>query len=263
MTTLLICFCYIRFFERYYYHVHLITHLMSKSALFVTVGTTRFDALIEAVDTCAFYELAAELGLRRVTLQIGSGNYVPTGDYSRKSSQFFKKGTQDLTKSTHLWVATTSGLLSIQWFRFSANLEAVLREHEFVISHAGAGSLLEGLRLARKMLVVVNEQLMDNHQIELGEVMSKRGYVLLARTSEEFKTNCSQGWERKMQASSSNSEIRSYGRGKGAAAVSLTCLLERLIKKGQQELIEYPSANPAPFVKLLKEEVGVNLRTIF
>jgi beta-1,4-N-acetylglucosaminyltransferase len=36
-----------------------------------------------------------------------------------------------------------------------------------IISHAGSGSILEALSLDKKLLIVINSSLMDNHQSEL------------------------------------------------------------------------------------------------
>jgi beta-1,4-N-acetylglucosaminyltransferase len=38
-----------------------------------------------------------------------------------------------------------------------------------VVSHAGAGSVMEALRLRKPLLVVTNDALMDAHQSELGK----------------------------------------------------------------------------------------------
>ena len=52
-----------------------------------------------------------------------------------------------------------------------------LREASLVLSHAGAGSILETLSLRKFLVVVVNEQLMDNHQYELASKMADEGYL--------------------------------------------------------------------------------------
>ena len=46
-----------------------------------------------------------------------------------------------------------------------------------VVSHAGAGSIFESVRARRRLLVVVNPELMDNHQVELAEAMAERGHL--------------------------------------------------------------------------------------
>ena len=42
---------------------------------------------------------------------------------------------------------------------------------DVIISHAGAGSVMEALRLKKKLIVVVNDLLMDNHQVELATAL--------------------------------------------------------------------------------------------
>jgi ribosomal protein L27 len=50
-----------------------------------------------------------------------------------------------------------------------------MRSAALIISHAGAGSILEGMRLRAIMVVVVNDALMHNHQQELaGELLMQR-----------------------------------------------------------------------------------------
>ena len=48
---------------------------------------------------------------------------------------------------------------------------------DLIISHAGAGSCLEALENRRRLLVVINESLMDNHQIELACALKECNYL--------------------------------------------------------------------------------------
>lgn len=45
---------------------------------------------------------------------------------------------------------------------------------------AGSGSIFETLRLGRPLIVVVNEDLMDNHQSELAEELAERRHLFCA-----------------------------------------------------------------------------------
>ena len=45
-------------------------------------------------------------------------------------------------------------------------------------SPPGSGSILESVSLGKPLVVVVNEELMGNHQTELAEQMSKLGVLL-------------------------------------------------------------------------------------
>lgn len=42
---------------------------------------------------------------------------------------------------------------------------------------AGSGSIFETLKLAKPLIVVVNEDLMDNHQSELAEELAERKHL--------------------------------------------------------------------------------------
>ena len=51
-----------------------------------------------------------------------------------------------------------------RYFKFAPGLEEHLARARLVVSHAGAGSVFEALRLGKPLVVVVNDTLMDNHQ---------------------------------------------------------------------------------------------------
>ena len=55
-----------------------------------------------------------------------------------------------------------------------------MHDAALIISHAGAGSILEGMRLGALMVVVVNDALMHNHQQELAEELHARQHLLAA-----------------------------------------------------------------------------------
>lgn len=46
--------------------------------VFITVGTTRFDALIEAVDDPTVLKSLSSMGFSSLLAQIGHGEYVPS-----------------------------------------------------------------------------------------------------------------------------------------------------------------------------------------
>ena len=52
--------------------------------------------------------------------------------------------------------------------------------HKATSFSAGAGSIFESLRAEKKLVVVVNEGLMDNHQDELAEAMQAGGHAAMA-----------------------------------------------------------------------------------
>jgi len=117
--------------------------------VFVTVGTTSFDALIAATTTPEFASALEKLGFDELRLQVGRGNEPAVRD------------------------RTT-------WFRFAPTITDEMRAADVVISHAGAGSVLEALELGKRLVVCVNEKLMDNHQAELAKALEARGHVVVS-----------------------------------------------------------------------------------
>ncbi|KAF4042818.1 Glycosyltransferase family 28 C-terminal domain [Phytophthora infestans] len=118
---------------------------------FVTVGTTKFDALIAALDTDACLSSLVARGFTSLRMQIGHGEHQPR--------------------------ATFPGL-TLSFYRHDPQYKRDVAEADLIISHAGAGSIMDGLALKKKLLVVVNTSLMDNHQAELAEAMADQNYCL-------------------------------------------------------------------------------------
>ncbi|GLD98996.1 hypothetical protein PINS_up007714 [Pythium insidiosum] len=122
--------------------------------VFVTVGTTKFDALIRALDTEACMQALRARGVTTVRMQIGHGEHVP-------SSAF----------------ATVPGI-EINYYRHDPQYKRDVEQADLIISHAGAGSIMDALSARKKLLVVVNTLLMDNHQTELAEAMAEQRYCV-------------------------------------------------------------------------------------
>lgn len=64
------------------------------------------------------------------------------------------------------------------YFKYKSTLDDVVNSSELVIGHAGAGTILQALRSNKKLIVVINERLMNNHQKELGDACSNKQYCL-------------------------------------------------------------------------------------
>lgn len=52
-----------------------------------------------------------------------------------------------------------------------------------VICHAGAGTILDAMRIGVPIIVIPNEELLDNHQEELAEELEKQGYVTYGKVN--------------------------------------------------------------------------------
>jgi len=124
---------------------------MSKPYIFVTVGTTKFEALVEKIDSPEFGEwLHKQNPELTVVVQYGDGQRRLTSDWIRDC------------------------------YAFKPSLVDDMEDAALVITHAGSGSVLESLKLHRRTCVVVNTDLMDNHQTELAKELSDRGLVSYA-----------------------------------------------------------------------------------
>ncbi|NXD74773.1 ALG13 transferase, partial [Eolophus roseicapillus] len=56
------------------------------------------------------------------------------------------------------------------------------------VSFLGAGSCLETLEKGKPLIVVINEKLMNNHQLELAKQLHKDGHVLYCNCSALVET---------------------------------------------------------------------------
>ncbi len=104
--------------------------------IFVTVGTTAFDQLIEAVD--------AQLPGTQfdVTCQIADGKYLP--------------------KTKHV--------------RFADDLSHRFAQADVVITHGGAGTVFELLEQGKKIVVVPNLFRVDKHQTDLAKHVEQNNF---------------------------------------------------------------------------------------
>ncbi|KAI8068609.1 N-acetylglucosaminyldiphosphodolichol N-acetylglucosaminyltransferase Alg13 [Gongronella butleri] len=125
--------------------------------LFVTVGSFGFDSLITTVSSAEVRQWLVESGYTDLLVQYGSSRacFVPEGPAG----------------------------LRVDGYDYKTHLDADMAQADVVVCHAGAGTLLQGLRLGKKMVVVVNEQLLGNHQVELARSLAKHQYVVLANHS--------------------------------------------------------------------------------
>lgn len=119
--------------------------------VFVTVGTTRFEALIRAVDSVEVLRALREKGYTRVVVQIGQGQYEPFGG-----------------------AATAEGL-ALEWYRLKPSIAGDMERASLVISHGGYGSLMESLTLRKNVIAVINDQLMGNHQVDIAFELQRQG----------------------------------------------------------------------------------------
>ncbi|XP_053487490.1 UDP-N-acetylglucosamine transferase subunit ALG13 homolog [Ictalurus furcatus] len=125
--------------------------------VFVTVGTTSFDDLIVSLTSEEVVKALIHRGYTDLVLQFGRGSFIPD--------------------------AHSCPGLRLEAFRFKESIAENIQSADVVISHAGAGSCLEVLGAGKPLLVVVNDKLMDNHQLELAKQLQADGHLLYCTCS--------------------------------------------------------------------------------
>ncbi|GIQ83531.1 hypothetical protein KIPB_004872 [Kipferlia bialata] len=128
--------------------------------IFVSVGTTRFDAMLEVLQDPQILANLKELGYDTMTIQHGKGDpmEVPEGCP-----------------------------LSIQQISMTSQFEREVSAADLVISHAGAGTILEVRDHSKKHIVVCNPSLMNNHQLELVDALNKEHTAIGVASPEELR----------------------------------------------------------------------------
>jgi beta-1,4-N-acetylglucosaminyltransferase len=116
--------------------------------IFVTVGSVApFDELIEMVDTLSHQNELEFLA------QIGNGTYIPK---------------------------------EVKWFRFEKTLDHYFRKADLVITHNGAGTLFELLRLRKKIVAVPNPKTVQMKNMDIVAKLSDDGYILKCMSLEKL-----------------------------------------------------------------------------
>ena len=133
----------------------------NQKTIFVTVGTTLFDALTEAATTEMALNWMIQAGYTHLVVQYGKG---PKPTLPEKYSISNNK----------------SPAMLIEMYTFKSSLEDDMKRADLIVSHAGAGTIMEVLRLhGKRLAVVINTKLMDNHQTELAHAMGTREHLFV------------------------------------------------------------------------------------
>jgi beta-1,4-N-acetylglucosaminyltransferase len=124
------------------------TAVTEEQSIFVTVGSTDFDTLVQTVD-----HLAPTLPSKGI-MQIGHGRYVPSN-----------------------W----------PHFRFADSLAPYYDRASLVIAHGGLATTMEVLARGLPLVSVSNPDRYDHHQDDLLSAMEEEGYLVWCRQLSELK----------------------------------------------------------------------------
>jgi UDP-N-acetylglucosamine transferase subunit ALG13 len=125
----------------------------------VTVGTTNFDALMTSLfdQKDIFASGLKKQNIRTLTLQIGNTTTLSKKDFEPLVSALKKEGVD----------CKIVNIFSHEHFYEELNRAT------WVIGHAGAGTVLETLDLRKRLILVPNRCLMDDHQMDLTKALGE------------------------------------------------------------------------------------------
>ncbi|CCW67964.1 unnamed protein product [Phytomonas sp. Hart1] len=137
----------------------------------VTVGSTRFDELIYAMlNTSAWTTLRAHFAIDKLLVQYGAMDFTPL------PNQPMRWDADPANLSTGIWRGTWGGVV-VEAFSYRPKLDQCISDASLVITHAGAGTILECLNARCPTVVVPNRRLMSDHQLDLANALMRRGYL--------------------------------------------------------------------------------------
>ncbi|ALC47659.1 CG14512 [Drosophila busckii] len=128
---------------------------MQLNVVYVTVGTTRFDALINSLTSHAVLSVLQARQCHKLIVQ--HGNSLP------------------LTEIQLKYIEDHFGI-QVEQYTFRPNIEDI-RAADLIIGHAGAGTCTDILHNGKAGLIVINDELMDNHQVELALQLASEHYM--------------------------------------------------------------------------------------
>ncbi|TPP48115.1 Beta-1 4-N-acetylglucosaminyltransferase [Fasciola gigantica] len=172
-----------------------------ETTVFVTVGTTSFDDLITEVNKPLFHAALWCIGYRQLVIQFGDGIVEP------ESPSF--ESVRDAARYSKMFVDANVKPLSIDSFRFKSDLDLEFSSSSLVISHGGAGTCLRALTPGglRRLIVVINETLMGNHQEELAEALAEGRHAIVTTPSKLLTLLCDEPGGCKFPGKLSSSKI--------------------------------------------------------
>lgn len=129
--------------------------------IFVTVGSTQFDHLIDALVDRQTLQIFKNLGCQKLTIQYGG--------YKQTAHLEFLQSWTDF---------------ETELFDYKSSIDEYIDSADLVIGHAGAGTVLEVLRKGKPLLIVINDRLMDNHQEELARDLANQQFVVCSYPSQ-------------------------------------------------------------------------------
>jgi UDP-N-acetylglucosamine transferase subunit ALG13 len=138
--------------------------------LFLSVGTTKFDELINNAATEEFTIGILQLGFESLLIQHGS-------------SPLPLKWSHDCYMDTEKKAVVRKGdtlikKIDCECYSYKPSLATDLKNCDVLICSGGAGTILEAMELGKIIVVVPNCTLQDNHQLEIVEELESSELIV-------------------------------------------------------------------------------------
>lgn len=162
--------------------------MSNKTALVTTGATVTFKLLIERSLSVVVLEKLIGWKFEKLVVQFGPN-----------SEELFK---QLITKvgCTDVEEESEDGKISIKCCYKSLEIEGINFDRDLskkytlnsdlVISHGGSGSILDALRLEKKLVVLNNDQLSEGHQLDIIEQFLSHNQLVYCNDNYNEKTLC-------------------------------------------------------------------------
>ncbi|KAI0780861.1 glycosyl transferase [Trametes elegans] len=142
----------------------------SRMHVFLTVGSTRFDALVHSALAPPVLDALRAKGYHSLDIQCGNSDIDPAQlQLQQRSADHWHRADHDL--EVNVW-------------RFKPSLKEDYERADLIISHAGSGTIIDVLRLGKPLIVVPNPTLLDNHQEELSDALAGLGHLRSSTVAE-------------------------------------------------------------------------------
>lgn len=156
--------------------------------LFVTVGATvNFPVLVESILNKECLQHIINERFERIVIQFGA-NYKDKFITQLERLNCRKEivgievekqndGNESVEEKDWLRYSYLNRL-QIIGFSFTDHIDSVIDNSKIIISHAGTGSMLDTLRKNKPLIVVINDKLMDNHQVQIAKKFESMKYTI-------------------------------------------------------------------------------------
>lgn len=157
----------------------------------ITGSTVNFDFLIKFIINKKSINRLSELGIKTLYVQYGNENYSKKffDDLINKYFQDFERTEQYINDENFSFIKSIDLNFSIIGFLYSKNLKDIITKTDLVITHGGTGSILDCLYLLKNIIVVVNEDLMQNHQLEISKKFFELNYFFFFKSKSLHNDN--------------------------------------------------------------------------